>query len=127
MIPEDKFDLIIEILRQQDKRFGDFRDEINRRFEQVDKRFEQIDKRFEQIDKRFEQMERQFSDFRDNVDSRFAELKELIREDRQQLKEIHASRDKVKVTFGWQWAAISLSIAMVAVVLGGSVALTFFR
>ena len=120
MIPEDKFDLIIEILRQQDKRFGDFRDEINRRFEQVDKRFEQIDKRFEQ-------MERQFSDFRDNVDSRFAELKELIREDRQQLKEIHASRDKVKVTFGWQWAAISLSIAMVAAVLGGSVALTFFR
>ena len=34
-IPEDKLDLIIEILRQHDKRF-----------EQIDKRFEQIDKRF---------------------------------------------------------------------------------
>jgi len=102
MIPEDKFDLIIEILRQQDKRFEGFVVEVNRKFDQ--------------IDKRFEQMERQF-----------AELREMIREDRQQLREIHASRDKVKVTFGWQWAAISFSIAIVSAVLGGSMALTFFR
>lgn len=120
MIPEDKFDLIIEMLRQQDKRFEGFVVEVNRKFDQ--------------IDKRFEQMERQFGDFRDEVNRKFDQverqldqMRELIREDRQQLKEIHASRDKVKVTFGWQWAAISLSIAMVAAVLGGSVALTFFR
>ena len=34
----------------------EFKNEVNRRFEQVDKRFEQVDKRFEQIDKRFEQI-----------------------------------------------------------------------
>jgi len=68
MIPEDKLDLIIEILRQHDKQFDGFRDEVNRRFEQIDK---------------------QFSDFRSDVDRRFTEvnrqleeMRELIREDR---------------------------------------------
>jgi hypothetical protein len=32
----------------------EFKDAVDKRFEQVDKRFEQVDKRFEQVDKRFE-------------------------------------------------------------------------
>lgn len=41
-----------------DKRF----EQIDRRFEQVDRRFEQVDKRFEQVDKRFEDMNKRFED-----------------------------------------------------------------
>lgn len=34
----------------------EFKDSVDKRFEQIDKRFEQVDKRFEQVDKRFEQI-----------------------------------------------------------------------
>jgi len=46
---EDRDRLIrLEVILQE------FRDSVDKRFEQVDKRFEQVDKRFEQVDKRFE-------------------------------------------------------------------------
>ena len=45
----------------------EFKDAVDKRFEQIDKRFEQIDKRFEQIDKRFEE-------FRNYVDKRFEQM-----------------------------------------------------
>ncbi len=43
---------LIEFKNYVDKRF----EQIDKRFEQVDKRLEQVDKRFEQVDKRFEQI-----------------------------------------------------------------------
>ena len=45
---------IDERMNQIEKRFVEFREDMNQRFKQVDKRFEQVDKRFEQVDKRFE-------------------------------------------------------------------------
>jgi nitrate/nitrite-specific signal transduction histidine kinase len=45
---------------QVDKRLEEFRESVDKRFEQVDKRLEEfresVDKRFEQVDRRFEQM-----------------------------------------------------------------------
>jgi len=38
-----------EFKESVDKRFADFREYVDKRFEQVDKRFEQVDKRFEQV------------------------------------------------------------------------------
>jgi len=115
MIPTDKADLILEVLRQHDKRF-----------EQIEKRFEQIDKRFDQIaqdraqdrtewkaaraedraetNRRFEQM-----------DKRFDHLENLIERDKDKLEKVYESRDKVKITFGWQWGMASFFIAFVAV------------
>lgn len=99
----EKFDLILRLLE-------DFRDETMRRFEQIDKRFEQMDKRFEQIDKRFAQMEKQFDGVRVE-----------IREDRQKLDKVYEARERVKVTFGWQWGMISLLIAIIAAGIAGAV------
>ena len=44
----DRLIRIETTLEQQDKRFVELREDMNKRFEQVDKRFEQVDKRFEQ-------------------------------------------------------------------------------
>ncbi|SDN51451.1 hypothetical protein SAMN04488516_102361 [Desulfonauticus submarinus] len=51
-----RFEQVDKRFEQVDKRFDEFKKDINDRFIQVDKRFEQVDKRFEQVDKRFEQM-----------------------------------------------------------------------
>ncbi len=48
----------------------EFKDAVDKRFEQVDKRFEQVDKRFEQVDKRFEQVDKRF----EQVDKRFEQV-----------------------------------------------------
>ena len=49
-----------EFKESTDKRFMEFREYVDKRFEQVDKRFEQLDNRFvefrEYVDKRFEQV-----------------------------------------------------------------------
>ena len=44
-----------------DERMADFRDEVNRRFEDVDRRFDAVDKRFDKLDKRFESFEDRFA------------------------------------------------------------------
>ena len=92
MTIDDKLDLILRILKQHDKQF-----------EQIDKRFEQIDKRFEQIDKRFEQIEK-----------RLDRIENIIEKDRDKLQEVYEARNKVKITFGWQWGMASLFIAFLA-------------
>ena len=98
-----KLDLILKMLEQHDKRFEQMeevrredRAELARRFEQVDKRFEQVDKRFDQV-----------------ID--------LIREEKQErvklegkVDKVYEAREKVKVTFGWQWGMMSMFIAIIA-------------
>lgn len=86
---DQKLDLILDILRQHDKRF-----------EQIDKRFEQIDKRFEQMEKRFEQ-----------VDHRMERLEDKQEKDRDMLREIYHSRDKVVARVSWDfiWKATAFN------------------
>jgi len=57
---DKRFEQIDKRFEQIDKRFEEFRNYVDKRFEQIDKRFEQIDKRFEQIDKRFEEVNKRF-------------------------------------------------------------------
>lgn len=64
-----------------DGRLDEFKESVNRRFDEVDRRFDEVDKRFEQVDKRFEQVDRRF----DQVDRQFAEVKAEIRELRQMM------------------------------------------
>ena len=52
-------DLRVIVLEVRDE-LRDFRQYVERRFEQIDRRFEQIDRRFEQIDRRFEQVDHRF-------------------------------------------------------------------
>ncbi|MEK7137494.1 MAG: hypothetical protein AAB853_04390 [Patescibacteria group bacterium] len=92
----EQADLILRLLQ-------DFRDETLRRFEQIDKRFEQIDKRFEQVDIALRELK--------------TDLREVHRElhgERRKLEEVYEARERVKITFGWQWGLVSLFIAVVA-------------
>jgi len=96
-------DLILEIVKglkdgllEVKNDIKDLKTDMNRRFEQVDKRFEQIDKRFEQVDKRFDRLE------------------DDVRADKDKLQDVYESREKVKITFGWQWGMVSLFIAITA-------------
>lgn len=43
-----------------DGRLDEFKESVNRRFDEVDRRFDEVDKRFDQVDKRFEQVDKRF-------------------------------------------------------------------
>ena len=102
-IPENKLDLIIEILHQHDKRFEQM--EANR---QSDK--QEILQRFEQVDKRFEQVEEKLQNLKQEV----RDVKHDVRSDRDKLQEVYESRNKVAVSFTKSWAIASFFIAMIS-------------
>ena len=81
--------LILEALRDLKEDIRNLRSEMLDRFEQVEKRFEQMERRMDRIE-------------------------DALRDDRKKLEEVYASRDRVKITFGWQWGLVSLFIAIVA-------------
>ncbi len=64
--------------------------------ESMENRFQQVNYRLDQIEKRLDRIE-------DNQ----------IRE-KDRLDKVYESRDKVKVTFGWQWGMVSMFIAVMA-------------
>lgn len=41
-----------------DERLDDFKENVNRRFDEVDKRFDEVDKRFDRLEERFDSMQR---------------------------------------------------------------------
>lgn len=96
----DKADLILRLLEE-------FRDEANRRFDQAAKLSEDFRgetlRRFEQIDKRFE-----------HLDKRLDRLEEDSRGNRLKLDEVYEARNRVKITFGWQWIMASFVLAAFA-------------
>ena len=51
----------------------------------------------------------------DSVNQRIDDVKYDLRLDSQKLEKVYEARDKVKVTFGWQWSAASFVIAALAV------------
>lgn len=113
---------------QVDKRFdqltgelGDFKAEVNRRFEQVDKRFEQVDKRFELVDKRFEQVDRRF----EQVDRRFEQIEKRFENVDRRFDQIASSierlgdkidaRDARQRSFTLRMFGIAISISFLGV------------
>lgn len=103
----EQAELILQLLK-------DFRDETARRFEQVDKRFEQFERAFadfrDETLRRFEQVDEALRALKDDL----REVHRELRDDRRKLEELYEARQKVKITFGWQWGMISLFIAIVA-------------
>lgn len=54
-----------------DARLDDFKENVNRRFDEVDKRFDEVDKRFEQVDKRFDRVEADIRELRTTMKAGF--------------------------------------------------------
>ncbi|MBV6340587.1 hypothetical protein [Candidatus Magnetobacterium casense] len=57
---------------QLSKEFGDFKREVELRFDKVDERFDKVDERFDKVDERFDKVDERF----DKVDERFAKVDE---------------------------------------------------
>ena len=67
-----------------DGRLDEFKQSVNRRFDEVDRRFDQVDRRFELVDQRFDKVE---ADIREG----FARVDKDIRELRGEIGQIHVS------------------------------------
>ena len=48
-------------------RLDEFKENVNRRFDEVDRRFNEVDKRFDQVDKRLDRMDGDFRELRQAV------------------------------------------------------------
>lgn len=103
----EQADLILRSLQ-------DFRDETLRRFEQFGETLaafrDETLRRFEQIDKRFEQVDRALESLKDEI----REVRRELHADHRKLDEVYEARQKVKITFGWQWGLVSFFIAVLA-------------
>lgn len=57
-----------------DGRLDEFKESVNRRFDEVDRRFDEVDKRFEQVDKRFDQVDKRL----DRIEGDIKELRQTM-------------------------------------------------
>jgi hypothetical protein len=93
-----------------DGRLDEFKESVNRRFDEVDKRFDQVDKRFELVDQRFDKVEADMKVGFDRVDKDIREL-------RGEISQIH-------ITIGaMQRTMVQGVIAICGVMITGFVAL----
>ena len=50
----------------------------------------------------------------ERAERRMDRIEDAMRDDRKKLEDVYAARERVKITFGWQWGLISLFIAIIA-------------
>ena len=76
-------------------KFEEFRNEVNRRFDELDKRFEEVDKRFEEVDRRLEALEKGQEEIKEKLKEHDKEIEEI----KQKLDRHEKSIQELK---GWQ-------------------------
>lgn len=57
-----------------DERLDDFKENVNRRFDEVDKRFDKVDKRFDKVDARLDKIDARFDSMQRTMIICFATL-----------------------------------------------------
>ncbi len=57
-----------------DGRLDEFKESVNRRFDEVDRRFNEVDRRFDEVDKRFDRVDKRL----DRVDNDIRELRQMM-------------------------------------------------
>lgn len=50
-----------------DGRLDEFKESVNRRFDEVDRRFDEVDRRFDEVDRRFEEVDRRFEEVKGEI------------------------------------------------------------
>ena len=83
-----------------------------------DQQFQLLMQAIQQVQSHVDQVQKNLDDFKIEVRDNFRTLREDVRADKQKLEKVYEARDKVKITFGWQWGMASLMIAIVAVGMG---------
>lgn len=53
----------------------------------------------------------------ERVEKRLDRIEDNQYKERERLDEVYAAREKVKITFGWQWGMVSFFIALTASVM----------
>ncbi len=89
----NKEDLILDLLKE-------LRSDIDRRFDETNRR---IDELKEEANRRIDEVKEELRD-----------VKHDLRLDSRKLEKVYENREKVKITFGWQWGLVSLFIAITA-------------
>jgi DNA anti-recombination protein RmuC len=74
-----------------DGRIDEFKENVNRRFDEVDKRFDEVDRRFGEVDRRFDEVDRRFDKVEADMREGFARVDNDIREVRGEISQIHFS------------------------------------
>jgi len=69
----------------------DFKNDVNRRFDEMERRFDLVDHRFEQVDKRFEQVDQRFA----QVDQRFAQVDKRFEQVDQRFEKVDQRFEKL--------------------------------
>jgi septation ring formation regulator EzrA len=57
-----------------DGRLDEFKESVNRRFDEVDRRFDEVDRRFDEVDKRFEQVDKRL----DRIEGDIKDLRQTM-------------------------------------------------
>ena len=83
-----------------------------------DQQFQLLMQAIQQVQSHVDQVQKNLDDFKVEMRDNFRTLREDFRADKQKLEKVYEARDKVKITFGWQWGMASLMIAIVAVGMG---------
>ena len=83
-----------------------------------EQQFQLLMQAIQQVQSHVDQVQKNLDDFKFEMRDNFRTLREDFRADKQKLEKVYEARDKVKITFGWQWGMASLMIAIVAVGMG---------
>lgn len=68
----------------------------------------------EEISKRIDDLREDIHDFKSEARDEFKDIRATLRVHQEKLDKIYDARHALKVTWGWQWGAISLLIAIAA-------------
>ena len=133
----DNSEIILQLLKDlkvdMDRRFDETKTDMDRRFDEVkselgakiDATNQRIDNTNQRIDNvkselggKIDATNKRIDDTNHRIDDtnkRIDDIKDDLRVDSRKLEQVYECRDKVKVTFGWQWSAASFFIAVIAV------------
>ncbi len=104
----DKDDLILKLLEEM-------RSEMNRRFDENNKRIDEVKDEMKNTQEEIKNIRGEMKGLRGEIKDDLREVKQDLRLDSRKLEQVYEAREKVKITFGWQWGMASLFIAVIAV------------
>ena len=121
-----------ELKTDMDRRFDDVKTDMDRRFDELkvdlggkidatNQRIDSTNQRIDSTNQRVDDVKIELGGKIDATNQRIDDLKEELRDvkhdlrlDSRKLEQVYESRDKVKISFGWQWGMVSVFIAVMA-------------
>ncbi len=107
--------LILSLIQEMKKDLQSTRQEFKEEFQSTRQEFkEELQKMRQEMKGEIQSTRQELKEEIRDVKLEVRDLRTEIRGDREKLDEVYLSRDKVKITFGWQWGLASFVIAIIA-------------